>query len=255
MKRLPVLKMPYFARRILDIGAGHNPFKGVTHVLDMDIKEGRERGGNRIVVPTTARLIQGEAAALPFRLASFDYVYASHVLEHLDEPDRACREIMRVATAGYIETPSPFLEQGLALNDETPPAQWYHKWFVFAPRQNLLVFEPKTREEVYRFCSCANGRFLQDFYATVDFPDAQHCFPRKAKTTIFYWNSSFEVEVRDRTVDCRKEGRPCRFSGMKAALLGSCNDIFRPHRLMRLRKRYPQCLAVFRRYGHRTLFV
>jgi len=255
VKRLPVLKMPYFARRILDIGAGHNPFKGVTHVLDMDIKEGRERGGNRIVVPTTARLIQGEAAALPFRLASFDYVYASHVLEHLDEPDRACREIMRVATAGYIETPSPFLEQGLALNDETPPAQWYHKWFVFAPRQNLLVFEPKTREEVYRFCSCANGRFLQDFYATVDFPDAQHCFPRKAKTTIFYWNSSFEVEVRDRTVDCRKEGRPCRFSGMKAALLGSCNDIFRPHRLMRLRKRYPQCLEVFRRYGHRTLFV
>ena len=45
MKELPLVRRPYFANRILDIGGGHNPFRGVTHVLDMDIVFGRERGG------------------------------------------------------------------------------------------------------------------------------------------------------------------------------------------------------------------
>ena len=80
MKLLPLWKRPYFARRILEIGPGHNPFKGATHLLEMDVHEGRERGGNALCVPDTAKLIVGEATALPFESGTFDYVYASHIL-------------------------------------------------------------------------------------------------------------------------------------------------------------------------------
>ncbi|MSR24725.1 MAG: class I SAM-dependent methyltransferase [Nitrospiraceae bacterium] len=122
MKQLPLLRRPYFSRRILEIGPGDNPFKGVTHLLEMDVHEGRERGGNALFVPKAAKLIVAEATLLPFGPGTFDYVYASHVLEHVEQPERACREIMRVGRAGYIETPSPFLEQGMALREKHRPS-------------------------------------------------------------------------------------------------------------------------------------
>lgn len=255
MKRLSLLRRPYRARRILDIGAGHNPFQGATHVLELDVSDGGQRGGNRLVVPGSAALVQGGATALPFKAGSFDYVYASHVLEHVDDPEQAGHEIMRVGAAGYIETPSPLLEQGLALKDDTSPEHWYHKWFVFSADKGRLVFEPKRPEEVTRFCSCADGQFLREFYEHVDFRAAQHYLRRKAKTTMFYWEDVFTVEVRDRTGDCERDGRDCRFRGMRAMLLASCNDLFRVLRVRRLKATFPECARVFRRYGHRTVWI
>lgn len=255
MKRLLLWRRPWFSRRVLEIGPGHNPFSGVTHLLEKDVREGRERGGNKLLVPEAARLIVGEATLLPFVERSFDYVYASHVLEHVDAPEQACNEIMRVGLAGYIETPSPFLEQGLALRDEQSPSHWFHKWFVFSPSRNLLVFEPKTVQEVARFCSCRDGRFLREFYAGLDFRDAQHCFRRTAKTTIFYWKGSFQVDVRERTVDCQKHGRACRFTDMRQALVSNCNDLLRARRMRRLTKCFPEVREVFRKFGQYSLLV
>src|SRR5437899_4337915 len=84
VKRLSFWKRPYFARRILDVGAGHNPFKGVTHVLEIDSTQGGQRGWNKLLVPESSKLIVGDTTALPFQSGSFDYVYAAHVLEHVD---------------------------------------------------------------------------------------------------------------------------------------------------------------------------
>jgi SAM-dependent methyltransferase len=255
MKRLPFWRRPYFARLILDIGAGHNPFKNATHVVEIDPTQGRQRGGNSLVVPESAKLIAGDVTALPFRSGSFDYVYASHVLEHVEDPERACQEIMRVGTAGYIETPSPLLEQGLALHDEQSDEHWFHKWFVFLVGKDLLVFEPKTRKEVSRFCSCSDGQFLREFLACVDFREAQHCLRRKAKTTITYWTTSFRVEVRNRAMDCEQDGRECRFIEMRRALLANCNDLLRARRVLRLRAKYPECRNVIQKYRHMTLLI
>ena len=224
-------------------------------MLEIDLDEGRERGFNKVMVPESSVLIVGDAIALPFQTASFDYVYASHVLEHVDSPELTCKEIMRVGSAGYIETPSPFLEQGVSLRDIASSADWIHKWFVFSLAEDMLVFEPKTCAEVTQFCSCLDGQFMQEFYAFVDMRIAQHYFRRRAKTTILYWRSSFQVEVRDRTADCKRDRRLCRFRGMRRALLANCNDLFRATRLLRFRKIFPGCTTVFRKHGHRTVFV
>jgi len=255
MKQLPWWKRPYSAKRLLEIGPGHNPFAGVTHLLERHVSDGHERGGNALLVPTSARLIVGEATVLPFAMRAFDFVYASHVLEHVEDPVQACLEIMRVGVAGYIETPSPFLEQGLAIGDESSPAHWFHRWFVFSLGSNQLVFEPKSVEEVARFCSCRDGQFLREFYAAVDFREAQHCFRRTAKTTIFYWKSSFQVEVRDRMMDCRRDGRPCRFEGMKRALVSNCNNLLRARRIRRLTLCFPEVREVFKKFGQYSLLV
>lgn len=255
MKKLPLWKRPYFASRVLDIGGGHNPFKGVTHVVDFDLKEGRDRHGNPLVVPEPARLFAADVQALPFQENSFDYVYASHVLEHVDRPDDACREIMRVASAGYIETPSPLLEQGLAYMDEDLPEYWMHKWFVFSPIPAVLVFEPKTRTTISEFCACSDGRFMKEFYECLDFRVAQHFIRRKAKTTIFFWKASFVVDARDRTRVCGDGAKTCRFRQMRRALVASCNDLWRAHRIIRLKRMFPNSQHVYRKFGERTLFI
>lgn len=258
MKQLPLWRKPYFARRVLDVGGGHNPFKGITHLLELD-DDGWHRGGKSIVLPKSAVLIVGDVTALPFQTGSFNYMYASHVLEHVDVPEVARREMMRVGSAGYIETPSPFLEQGLALSNQDSSEfsvhAALHKWFVFS-NDDRLVFEPKTLEDTSRFCSCREGQFMKDFYKVVDFQRAQYCFRRAAKTTIFYWKQAFRVEVRHRTLDCgSQEDVMCRFRGMKRDLVQSCNDLFRTGRILQLKRAFPECSKVFRRYGYRTLVL
>ena len=255
MKQLPWWRRPYFVKQVLDIGAGHNPFHGVTHVLDYDVHEGRERGHSQVVVPRSARLIVGNATDLPFQTGAFDYVYASHILEHVNFPDRACQEIMRVGRAGYIETPSPFLEQGLGLGQDGSSELSFHRWLVFSPSHSTLVFEPKSLQTLSEFCSCQDGQFMRQFYQSVDFKEAQHFFRRKTKTTIFYWKDRFVAEVRDRTADCRLDGVPCRFQEMRKTMVANCSDVIGARRIVKLAKRYPECRKLFKEYGHWTLFV
>jgi ubiquinone/menaquinone biosynthesis C-methylase UbiE len=51
------------------------------------------------------------AEKLPFKDKAFDFVIASHVLEHSDDPAKFLDEIQRVSKAGYIEVPDAFMER------------------------------------------------------------------------------------------------------------------------------------------------
>ena len=97
-------------RKVLDVGSGHRPHEDATHLLDLLFKDNSERG--KPIKRLGRPLVLGTVEALPYKDKSFDYVYASHVLEHTEDPATACEELMRIARAGYIETPSPFYEQG-----------------------------------------------------------------------------------------------------------------------------------------------
>ncbi len=47
---------------------------------------------------------------MPFKDNQFDFVIASHIGEHIDDPVIFCSELKRVAKSGYIETPGPLTE-------------------------------------------------------------------------------------------------------------------------------------------------
>jgi uncharacterized protein YbaR (Trm112 family)/antitoxin component of MazEF toxin-antitoxin module len=55
--------------------------------------------------------VLGAVERLPFRDQAFDFVIASHVLEHSSDPDAFLSELQRVARAGYIEVPDAFMER------------------------------------------------------------------------------------------------------------------------------------------------
>ena len=90
-------------------------------------------------VPSAARvdrpLFDADAADMPFADKVFDYAICSHVLEHVERPDRVIAELTRVAKAGYIEVP----EAASAKIVDFPS----HLWWVTL-EDGVLVFTAKT---------------------------------------------------------------------------------------------------------------
>ena len=181
-------------RKVLDVGSGHRPHEDATHLLDLLFEDNSERG--KPIKRLGRPLVLGTVESLPYKDKAFDYVYASHILEHTEDPATACEELMRIGGAGYIETPSPFYEQGY--NYPHPDRGWsFHNWFVFLEEDDTLVFEPKTPETIDRFCDCRYAQFIKRIYRTVgDLNKVHEVLPHHCNYTVLHWVDRFKFEVR-----------------------------------------------------------
>lgn len=93
---------------VLDVGSGGNPHPRADVLIDR-LNGSEHRGGGPMLIDRPA--IIGDATKLPFKDKSFDYVIASHVLEHMPDPEIFLSELQRVGRAGYIETPNFICER------------------------------------------------------------------------------------------------------------------------------------------------
>ena len=93
---------------VLEVGSGGNPYCRANVLLDA-----YESTHERHWVPLVADrpTVLGFVEHLPFKNGAFDFVIASHVLEHSSNPERFLYELQRVARAGYIEVPDAFMER------------------------------------------------------------------------------------------------------------------------------------------------
>ena len=93
---------------VLEVGSGGNPYYRANVLLDA-----YEITGERHWAPliTDRPTVLGFVEDLPFKDKSFDFVIASHVLEHSRDPVRFLEELQRVSKAGYIEVPDAFMER------------------------------------------------------------------------------------------------------------------------------------------------
>lgn len=119
--------------RVLEIGAGHNPFLRANVVVDIDFHSGEHRDGHSMRLTADKIYIQADLTALPFKDKSFDWVICLHVLEHVSNPALACEELMRVAKKGLIETPRKWTEYYAG-----HPT---HRWLI-DEKDDILIFEP-----------------------------------------------------------------------------------------------------------------
>jgi SAM-dependent methyltransferase len=90
--------------RVLDVGSGQNPHPRANVLLEKFPDDDAQRSGQSIDT-RDPRLVVGDALAMPFDDHEFDFVIASHLAEHIDDPRRLCAELMRVSRRGYVETP------------------------------------------------------------------------------------------------------------------------------------------------------
>lgn len=93
---------------VLEIGSGGNPYYRANVLLDA-----YESTSERHWVPLVSDrpTVLAFAESLPFKDKVFDFIIASHVLEHSRDPRRFLEEMQRVAKSGYIEVPDAFMER------------------------------------------------------------------------------------------------------------------------------------------------
>lgn len=123
---------------VLDIGSGHYPFPYATVLTDHYLGISHHR--TEELVRDERPFLVSDICHLPFADKSVDFIYCSHVLEHMDDPAKACQELMRVGKRGYIETPT------LAKDMLFAWARGMHKWHVMAVGDTLIFCEYAERQ-------------------------------------------------------------------------------------------------------------
>lgn len=100
-------------------------------------------------------IVVADAEHLPFRKGAFDVVVASHLAEHVENPGRLCNELVRVATRGYVETPSPTFERLFPSGN--------HRWKVGKVGKYGLSFVPNEPQN--RFLERCGRRLYPWYFA------------------------------------------------------------------------------------------
>ncbi len=134
------------SKTIVDLGCGNNPVKGATVAVDQYV-EPKERicgFGPTIdlkkMEQQNIRFVNTRVdAPLPFKDKEFDFAYSHHAFEHFENLRTACDEMMRIAKAGAIITPSIFAEFIFGRS--------YHRWMVMQREDMLLFFKKRAFED------------------------------------------------------------------------------------------------------------
>ena len=122
---------------VLDVGSGHLPHPSAAVLVDRFPDDPSQRLGLDIV--RDRAFIAADVERLPFRDKAFDYVIASHVLEHTADPIAAAAELSRVGRRGYVEMPTEIWE--LLFGWE------FHTYAATLASDGTIVFKRKSRPQ------------------------------------------------------------------------------------------------------------
>ena len=134
IKRSSKNKIDYILKKnnwsVLDIGCGYTANQYANVICDtQDLKNYYK----------DKKFIQLTEKKLPFKDNEFDFVIASHVLEHTEDPSFFLNEIQRVSSkGGYIEVPTK-LEDNLVFENKND-----HLWHIdFDDDENKMLISKK----------------------------------------------------------------------------------------------------------------
>ena len=116
---------------ILDIGCGYNASKFAKVICDVQDLSNHYQD---------KKFIRLTEKKLPFKDKEFDFVVASHVMEHVEDVNFFIKELERVSKKGYIELPT-MLEDNLVFENKKD-----HLWHMdFDDVENILLISKKVQ--------------------------------------------------------------------------------------------------------------
>ncbi len=124
-------------QKVIDIGSGHAPLIRADILCDLLPQKTEHRPVPSVYSPPH-RFVVGDIHELPFASGSFDFAYSRALLEHVRDPEMACRELARVATRGLLELPTRLWE----IMGGSPS----HRWLI-QKHGDTLVFHRKTESD------------------------------------------------------------------------------------------------------------
>lgn len=136
----------------LNLGSGIGYLKGW---INLDISD-KDMYGQKINVDKKHDLSK---FPYPFKNNEFDYVYASHIIEHLDDPFKVLKELKRITkSGGIIHIRLPHFSNGYAHTDLTHKYRGFG-WSSLDPTINILGLKIVKRK----------FNFLADNWPVVNF--------------------------------------------------------------------------------------
>ena len=136
--------------KILDIGCGYRAHPNASVIADVQDFSNYYK---------EKKFVKINGKKLPFKDKEFDFVIASHVIEHVEDFEYFIKELERISSKGYIELPSR-LGDNLVFENKTDHIWWFYYDDVLnkliASKRNqimepfITVSTAKLFEEVFR---------------------------------------------------------------------------------------------------------
>ena len=135
--------------KILDIGCGYTANKYSTHVADTQDFSNLYKD---------KKFTHIKEKKLPFADKEFNFIIASHVLEHVEDIEYFIKELERVANSGYIEVPTRLEDNLVDVNEKA------HIWWINFDDINNSLFITKRKQIIEPFLSVSTIQNLRKFF-------------------------------------------------------------------------------------------
>ena len=174
IKRLSKIKVEQLLEKnnwsVLDIGCGYSANKYANVICDtQDLKNFYK----------DKKFVRLSDKILPFRDNEFDFVVASHVLEHVQDPVLFLSEIQRVSSrGGYIEVPTK-LEDNLVFENKKD-----HLWHIDFDDDEKKIIISKKENYFEPILTVSTVKKLQKYF-------------RKSLVIELYWENEINFSFND----------------------------------------------------------
>ena len=163
--------------KILDIGCGYSAHKNASVVCDIQDLSNVYKEKN--FVKLTGNI-------LPFKDKEFDFVIASHVIEHVEDVEIFIKELQRISSKGYIELPTK-LEDNLVFENKKD-----HLWHMeFDDDKNQLIVSEKIQFLEPVLTVSSSKKFLEYF--------------RQSLVIELIWENSIEFTIKKKDLNNYKK--------------------------------------------------
>jgi len=135
--------------KILDIGCGYRAHPRANIVADVqDLSDYYKK----------RKFIKIDDKELPFMDKEFDFVIASHVIEHVEDFEFFIKELERISHQGYIELPSR-LGDNLVFENKTD-----HIWWFLYDDINNKIIASKRNQIIEPFINVSTAKLLEKIF-------------------------------------------------------------------------------------------
>tara|TARA_B100000686_G_C16313506_1_gene724553 strand:- start:3 stop:617 length:615 start_codon:yes stop_codon:yes gene_type:complete len=135
--------------KILDIGCGYRAHPKATIIADVqDLSNYYPK----------KKFIKIDGKKLPFKDQEFDFVIASHVIEHVEDFEFFIKELERISSKGYIELPTR-LGDNLVFENKKDHI-W---WFVFDDT-NSQIIASKRNQLLEPFLTVSMAKLFEEIF-------------------------------------------------------------------------------------------
>jgi len=153
--------------RVLDIGCGYRAHEKASTIAD--VKDFSNYYKNK-------KFIQIKEKKLPFQDNEFDFVIASHVIEHVEDFEFFIKEIERISSKGYIELPTRLADNLVFENKKD-----HIWWFFFDDIENKLIVSRKENL-IDPFMTVSMSKILEETF-------------RDSLVIELYWEKEIEFKI------------------------------------------------------------